>query len=87
MAENFDLVGVDPNEARKELDKKYATLFGSGIGREVLADILFRTHWGSTLDQENKVQIAEYNVGVWILARAGILQAINKSILGLPEGG
>jgi|WetSurSiteA1Bulk_404760.scaffolds.fasta_scaffold01891_2 hypothetical protein len=72
---------------RKKLDTKYATVFGSPLGREVLADILYRTHWGSTLDAENKIQIAEYNVGVYILARAGILQHMNKTILGLPEGG
>jgi hypothetical protein len=84
---DFDLVSEGPEKARKELDAKYAAVFSPGFGREVLADILFRTHWGSTLDSQNPAQIAEYNVGVYILARAGILQHINKAVLGLPEGG
>jgi hypothetical protein len=68
------------------VDNKYATLFREGIGREVLADILvFNCHWGVTLDYDNKAQIAEYNVGLVIAAKAGILKQIDSQILGLKR--
>lgn len=37
----------------------------------MLADILAECHFGSTLDPENPVQVAEYNVGVMILSKMG----------------
>lgn len=58
----------------KEVTDKYrAVFFGSPMGLEVLGDILNDCHYGSTLDMENPHQIAEYNVGVVILAKCGVL--------------
>jgi hypothetical protein len=60
---------IDDGETRA----KYRLLFRQGIGRDVLTDILSLCHFGSTLDPDNKVQIAEYNVGIAILGRCGML--------------
>lgn len=68
---------------KDDLGDKYRALFKSEFGREVLADILYRSHWGTALDAENKQQIGEYNLGVYILARAGILADVNQSMLGI----
>lgn len=57
----------------RELQDKYRHLFLSGIGVDVLADLLTICHFGSTLNPDNSIQISEYNVGVAILARCGIL--------------
>lgn len=40
---------------------------------QVLADILKICHFGCTLDMDNPHQVAEYNVGVAIMAKLGIL--------------
>ena len=58
---------------------KYKYLFSSPMGREVLADILAECHFGTTLNPDNKVQIAEYNVGIMILAKCGILGPITRT--------
>ena len=55
------------------LSQKYRQIFLSPLGREVLADILGTCHFGATLDADNKVQIAEYNVGIYILFQCGVL--------------
>jgi hypothetical protein len=55
-----------------ELTAKYRMVFGNAMGQEVLADILSMTHFGQTLNPENQAQIAEYNVGVAIMAKMGI---------------
>lgn len=55
-----------------ELSQKYRHVFTSPIGKEVLTDILATCHFGETLDPDNKVQIAEYNVGVYILFQCGV---------------
>lgn len=60
---------ADPD---KDLQEKYRHLFLSGIGVDVLTDLLSICHFGRTLDPDNPVQISEYNVGVTILARCGI---------------
>jgi hypothetical protein len=60
-------------EYEKEIQKKYKLVFLSVEGRQVLGDILFLCHFGRTLNPDNKTQIAEYNVGVSILGRIGIL--------------
>jgi predicted RNA-binding protein len=82
-------------EAAKEMDNaleairdsdirtKYAALFGVGVGRDVLADILITCHFGTTLDYDNKAQIAEFNVGMVIAGKAGVLKQIDSQILGL----
>jgi len=55
------------------LQSKYRHVFLSPIGREVLADILGTCHFGATLDPDNKAQIAEHNVGTYILFQCGVL--------------
>jgi hypothetical protein len=62
-----------------ELTAKYRTVFGGALGQEVLADILSMTHFGNTLNPENQAQIAEYNVGIAILAKMGIFSIGTKN--------
>lgn len=59
------------------MDDRYRSVFGSKLGSEVLADILAMCHFGASLDPDNKAQIAEYNVGVAILAKCGALRDDN----------
>jgi len=37
------------------------------------------THFGETLDPDNKVRVAEYNVGIAILARMGVFAHDTKT--------
>jgi len=55
------------------LQHKYREVFLNSLGQQVLADILMLCHFGATLNPDNYVQVAEYNVGVVILSRLGIL--------------
>ena len=75
--------------AERELRDKYQALFGHGVGREVLADILKMCHFGENLDPNNPAQVAAYNVGMEILQKCKVLQEDNylqivSSMLGLP---
>lgn len=62
-----------------------------GTGRRVLADLLDICHFGCMLNFENPAMIAEYNVGVAVLARLGIFGAktrdevINALCTVVPE--
>ncbi|MFA7463198.1 MAG: hypothetical protein WCY59_08665 [Anaerovoracaceae bacterium] len=56
-----------------ELMEKYRLVFGNPVGQAVLADILRMTHFGETLNSSNPQQIGEYNVGIAILAKMGVL--------------
>lgn len=57
-----------------EIRAKYRQVFlHSQLGKDVLADILKLCKFGCSLDPENLVQVSEYNVGVAILHRLGIL--------------
>jgi hypothetical protein len=49
------------------------------MGLDVLADILDMCHFGCTLDPDNKVMVAEYNVGVAILSKCGIFSQGTKN--------
>ena len=73
---------MDDFEALQSIEieegSKYRWLFSSPMGREVLADLLTECHFGITLDPDNKVQVAEYNVGVMILTKCGIFGEKNK---------
>ena len=77
MAEEEDV------KREKELRDSYHFLFTGDVGRKVLIDILYRAHWGATLDSSNPQQIGEYNLGVYILARSGLLDDAKQSMLGL----
>ena len=78
-----------------EVSQKYRYIFLSPVGREVLADILADCHFGCTLDPDNKVQVAEYNVCINILAKCGIFgdgrdipvinALLNSLITGEPQ--
>ena len=59
-------------EPKESIEPKYRSIFGSPMGREVLADILTECHFGSTLNPDNPAQVAEHNIGVMILAKCGI---------------
>jgi len=48
------------------------TFLGTKFGKDVLADILRACHFGCTLDPDDKVVVAEHNVGMVILAKLGI---------------
>jgi hypothetical protein len=74
---------VEVNEPT--ISDKYAAVFSGGFGREVLADILIFCHYWDTLDPENKAQVAQRNVGVWIAAQAGYTDS-SKSLLGIVKG-
>ena len=56
--------------------RRYRNVFGSPEGRAVLGDILTTTHFGETLNPENPVQVAEYNVGLAIAFKAGVFSLI-----------
>ena len=45
------------------------------IGRKILMDLLTICHFGCTLNPDNPAMIAEYNVGVTVLANLGIFGA------------
>jgi len=64
---------------------KYTALFGSGMGREVLADILISCNWGVTLDPNDPGQIGVYNAGLVIAGKAGLLDQIDL-LLGIMKG-
>jgi hypothetical protein len=54
-------------------DPKYRAVFmGTPTSLGVLADMLIDLHFGCTLDPSNPVQIAEYNLGIVILAKCGV---------------
>ncbi len=55
--------------------EKYRKTFLEGFGKDVLADLLQLCHFGETLDPDNKAQIAEYNVGVSVLANLGVFSS------------
>jgi hypothetical protein len=60
-------------QAREKLKTKYRFLFTSDMGIEVLADILCNfCHFGYAL--ENPEEVAQYNVGVYIMGRLGIFE-------------
>ena len=67
------MVKVLTLETISNINDKYTVVLGSPVGQDVLADILVNLcHFGCTLDPDNRVQVAEYNVGVAIMARMGI---------------
>jgi hypothetical protein len=66
----------------REIRKKYRAVFGYSLGQEILRDILITCHFGMTLDPDNKVMVAEYNVGIVIAEKAGFLDRISE-ILGV----
>jgi hypothetical protein len=83
---------VDPyQEARtkeaQEMQEKYRAVFGSGLGLDVLVDMMSMLHYGSTLDPDNPLQIAEHNLAVTILASCGVHATDNfRNLVGTMLG-
>jgi len=63
-------------EDTEAMNRRYRNVFGSPEGRAVLGDILTTCHFGETLNPENPVQVAEYNVGLAIAFKAGVFKLI-----------
>ena len=62
-----------------QISNRYRHLFlGSQMGMQVLADILDMCYFGSSLDVENKVEIARYNLGISILVKCGIFEGVSQ---------
>lgn len=59
----------------QEIRAKYALVFGTGIGRDVLSDLLWRCNYGRQLDPGNANQLAYHNLAVAILGLSGVGQS------------
>lgn len=62
---------------QQEFKDKYEVfqqVLGTGPGTKVLAHILEMCHFGVTLNPNNPAEIAEYNLGITILALSGWLK-------------
>lgn len=61
-------------------DKYRAVFCQSPLGQEVLEDIVVNLcHFGVPLDADNKQLIGEFNVGLAIMAKCGIIQKENQN--------
>ena len=60
----------------REMTQRYKNVFGSEEGRLVLGDILTLCNFGETLDPNDPVKVAEYNLGITILRMAGVLDPL-----------
>ncbi len=74
-----------------DLQAKYRLIFcDGGVGEEVFADILMKCHIGETLNPENPAQVAEYNVGIYILSMTGAFaqgtrQDVIRALAGIHQ--
>jgi len=69
----------EKTEVDTQISNRYRHLFlGSQMGMQVLADILDMCYFGSSLDAENKVEIARYNLGISILVKCGIFEGVSQ---------
>lgn len=73
MGNEFDIPVDDAQVKFNEISSKYKNLFFSQYGMDVLSDILFECHFGCMLNHLNPQEIGEYNIGVAILIKCGIL--------------
>ena len=89
MRDEFEAL-MERNEG-DDIGSKYRYVFASPLGREVLADLLSECHFGETLDLSNPHKIAEYNVGVMVLAKCGVfgpktkMDVINALLNVIPK--
>ena len=60
----------------KEIITKYRTVFNTGLGRWVLADILEDLHFFNPLKTEEEMTLSNY--GKTLLRRLGIFETENK---------
>ena len=70
MSDFFKVPISDGQHAK--LIEKYRKVFFNPLGFEVLADVLAQCHFGCTVNPDDKVQVAEHNVGIMILSRCGV---------------
>ena len=66
-----------------DMMQRYKNVFSSTEGRIVLGDILTFCHFGETLNPDDSVAVAEYNVGLTIARMAGAMNLIYPQ-LGMP---
>lgn len=80
---------ADQETKEVPIQDKYRALFSTGLGMEVLDDILRICHFGEILNTENSAMVARYNVGLVILTKclgSGNRDAVRdfiSSMLGL----
>jgi hypothetical protein len=60
----------------QEMQQRYRNVFSSEEGRIVLGDVLTLLHFGETLNPNDTVMVAEYNVGLTIARMAGAMNLI-----------
>jgi len=77
---------VDPMQRVRDMLQRYQNVFGTEEGKLVLGDILTLCHFGETLDPNDPVQAAEYNVGLTILRMARVLDPLYLQ-LGMASAG
>jgi hypothetical protein len=74
----FELTKDDERKLESDIVAKYRLTLLSGTGMEVLMDILVNfCHFGCYL--ENEKDVAQYNIGVSILSRCGIISKGNEA--------
>lgn len=64
----------------QEMQHRYRNIFGTPEGRRVLGDILTLGHFGVTLNPNDPVQVAEYNVALTIARMAGALDPMYSQL-------
>ncbi len=75
-------------EPDQDMQIKYRNAFGTQVGRAVLGDILCMCHFGETLDPNDPVRVAEYNVGIVIARMAGALDLVYPQVgIAVKENG
>ena len=60
----------------QDMQKRYRNVFSNEEGRIVLGDILTLLHFGETLDPNDPVMVAEYNIGLTIMRMAGAMNLV-----------
>ena len=81
MTEFFDLTEKKEKEPTN-INEKYQMVFGSRLGREVLADILINfCNFAMVLDTNDPRAIAEYNIGIRILETMKIFTSKTNKIV------
>ncbi len=65
-------------EERENKQKaKYRAVLCSPLGMEVFSDILLTLRFGSTIDPDNSLQVAQHNVAVSLLVKCGVFREDN----------
>ena len=79
-------MSTPPLTQAQEMWQRYRNVFGSSEGQLVLGDILSRGHYGTTLDPDSPVIVAEYNFALTIGTLAGVFDQLYSQLgLGLRK--